>query len=110
MVACALSPAAFTVSTGEAHWHVLLRARAIETGCHVLAAAQGGTHADGRATYGHSVAIDPWGSILGEADTAEPAGEAGYRLIVAAVSGESVARARQAIPLARSRAVRSIAL
>ncbi len=57
-------PAAFTVPTGEAHWHVLLRARAIEAGCFVIAAAQTGTHADGRATYGHSLAIDPWGAVL----------------------------------------------
>ena len=57
-------PAAFTVPTGHAHWHVLMRARAIETGAFVIAAAQVGTHADGRATYGHSLAIDPWGEIL----------------------------------------------
>jgi deaminated glutathione amidase len=64
-----LVPAAFTVPTGEAHWHVLLRARAIETGSYVLAAAQGGTHDSGRATYGHSLAIDPWGRIIAEAGT-----------------------------------------
>ena len=57
-------PAAFTVPTGQAHWHVLLRARAIETGCFVVAAAQSGTHADGRATYGHSLVVDPWGEVL----------------------------------------------
>ena len=57
-------PAAFTRPTGAAHWHVLLRARAIEAGCFVLAAAQTGEHADGRATYGHSLAIDPWGEVL----------------------------------------------
>jgi predicted amidohydrolase len=62
-------PAAFTQTTGAAHWHVLLRARAIETGSFVIAAAQGGTHADGRDTYGHSMIIDPWGAILAEADT-----------------------------------------
>ena len=60
-------PAAFTVETGEAHWQTLLRARAIETGCYVLAAAQTGKHATGRSTYGHSLAIDPWGEILGDA-------------------------------------------
>lgn len=59
-------PAAFTVPTGEAHWEVLLRARAIETGCFVLAAAQGGQHQNGRATYGHSMIIDPWGRVLAE--------------------------------------------
>lgn len=57
-------PAAFTVPTGRAHWHVLLRARAIEAGVFVIAAAQTGTHEDGRSTYGHSLAIDPWGEVL----------------------------------------------
>jgi predicted amidohydrolase len=56
-------PAAFTVPTGEAHWHTLLRARAIEAGCWVIAAAQTGQHEDGRATYGHSLVIDPWGTV-----------------------------------------------
>jgi predicted amidohydrolase len=62
-------PAAFTVPTGEAHWHVLLRARAIENGAFVFAPAQGGTHANGRKTYGHSLIIDPWGKVLAEAGT-----------------------------------------
>ena len=57
-------PAAFTVPTGKAHWHTLLRARAIEAEAYVVAAAQSGTHEDGRATYGHSLVIDPWGEIL----------------------------------------------
>ena len=57
-------PAAFTVPTGRAHWHTLLRARAIESACFVIAAAQSGTHADGRQTYGHSLVIDPWGDII----------------------------------------------
>jgi predicted amidohydrolase len=57
-------PAAFTVPTGEAHWHVLLRARAIEAGAFVIAAAQVGRHADGRTTYGHSLVVDPWGQVL----------------------------------------------
>jgi deaminated glutathione amidase len=57
-------PAAFTVPTGRAHWHILLRARAIEAGAFVIAAAQSGTHADGRATYGHSLVVDPWGEVL----------------------------------------------
>jgi len=56
-------PAAFTVPTGQAHWHVMMRARAIEAGCWVIAAAQGGHHEDGRATYGHSLVVDPWGEI-----------------------------------------------
>jgi deaminated glutathione amidase len=63
-------PAAFTVPTGEAHWHSLLRARAIETGCFIIAPAQCGTHAGGRRTFGHSLIIDPWGTILAEADDA----------------------------------------
>lgn len=57
-------PAAFTVPTGKAHWHVLMRARAIESACFVVAAAQSGTHADGRETFGHSLVVDPWGEVL----------------------------------------------
>jgi deaminated glutathione amidase len=57
-------PAAFTVPTGKAHWHVLLRARAIEAACFIVAAAQSGSHEDGRETYGHSLVVDPWGEIL----------------------------------------------
>ncbi|QJU57695.1 carbon-nitrogen hydrolase family protein [Sphingomonas sp. AP4-R1] len=64
-------PAAFTVPTGKAHWHVLLRARAIEAGAFVVAAAQTGRHEDGRETYGHSLAIDPWGEVA--LDMGEPA-------------------------------------
>ena len=67
-----LVPAAFTVPTGEAHWHVLLRARAIEAGCFVIAPAQTGRHDDGRETYGHSLVIDPWGEVL--LDMGEQAG------------------------------------
>ena len=61
-----LVPSAFTVPTGTAHWRVLLRARAIENQCYVLAAAQGGTHASGRQTYGHSMLIDPWGEVVAD--------------------------------------------
>lgn len=103
-------PAAFTVSTGEAHWHVLMRARAIETGCHVIAAAQSGTHADGRETYGHSLAVDPWGAVLSDAGTGSETGDRGYRLSFAPIADAAVDRARQAIPLARSRANRNINL
>ena len=103
-------PAAFTVSTGEAHWHVLMRARAIETGCHVLAAAQGGTHQDGRQTYGHSVAVDPWGAILADAGATADVGGKGYALTLAPVDVAAMQRARQAIPLARSRANRAVTL
>ena len=60
-------PAAFTQVTGEAHWHILLRARAIETGSYILAPAQGGTHHNGRKTFGHSLIVGPWGEILAEA-------------------------------------------
>ena len=62
-------PSSFTVPTGEAHWHVLLRARAIENGAFVIAAAQGGLHANGRKTYGHSLIVAPWGEVLAEAGT-----------------------------------------
>lgn len=67
-------PAAFTRPTGEAHWHILLRARAIETGSFVVAAAQTGLHADGRETYGHSLVVDPWGDVL--LDMGDAPGEA----------------------------------
>jgi len=66
-------PSAFTVPTGQAHWEVLLRARAIETGSFVLAAAQAGHHADGRETWGHSLAIDPWGTVLADLGQGAPA-------------------------------------
>ena len=59
-------PSAFTYDTGKAHWHSLLKARAIETGSYVIAAAQKGTHENKRKTYGHSLVIDPWGKILAE--------------------------------------------
>jgi predicted amidohydrolase len=85
-------PAAFTVPTGQAHWHVLLRARAIETGSYVIAAAQGGQHANGRATYGHSLIIDPWGRIIGELEHDEPG------VLVADISLDHVADARQRVP------------
>jgi predicted amidohydrolase len=102
-------PAAFTVSTGEAHWHILLRARAIETGCHILAAAQHGTHADGRATYGHSLAVDPWGGILADATTGST-GDSDFALAFAPIDKEAERRARQAIPLKRSRTMRAVTL
>jgi len=85
-------PAAFTRPTGEAHWEILLRARAIETGSFVLAAAQGGFHEDGRGTWGHSMAISPWGEILAVADHDEPG------VVLADLDLEAVARARAAIP------------
>lgn len=85
-------PAAFTVPTGQAHWHVLLRARAIETGSYVIAAAQGGQHPNGRATYGHSIIIDPWGRILAELEHDAPA------VLMADITLDRVVDARQRIP------------
>ena len=85
-------PAAFTRVTGAAHWHVLVRARAIETGCFVLAPAQGGQHEDGRETFGHSLIVSPWGEILAEADHDEP----GY--ILADLDLSEVIKARARIP------------
>lgn len=85
-------PAAFTRVTGEAHWHALLRARAIETGCFVLAPAQGGLHEDGRETYGHSLIVSPWGEILAEAKGEEPG------IILADLDLHQVAKARARIP------------
>ena len=84
-------PSAFTKQTGEAHWHVLLRARAIENGCFVFAAAQGGTHENGRETFGHSLAIDPWGRVLAEGGV-EPA------VVLADVDLAAIAGARARIP------------
>ena len=84
-------PAAFTQTTGEAHWHVLLRARAIETGCYVIAPAQCGRHADGRETYGRSLIISPWGEILAEGGT-DPG------LVMAEIDLDEVAKARKRIP------------
>jgi predicted amidohydrolase len=84
-------PAAFTKQTGEAHWHVLIRARAIENGCYVFAAAQGGTHENGRSTFGHSLVVDPWGRILAEGDT-EPG------IVIAKVDPAEVAAARGRVP------------
>ena len=84
-------PAAFTALSGKAHWHVLLRARAIETGCYVVAPAQSGTHADGRKTYGHSLIINPWGEIIAEAKD-------GDAIIFAALDLSATTRAQNAIP------------
>ena len=85
-------PSAFTRKTGEAHWHVLLRARAIENGCFVLAAAQAGKHESGRETFGHSLIVSPWGDIIAEGDGAQPG------VVVANIDPRSVLEARQRIP------------
>lgn len=85
-------PSAFTVPTGLAHWHVLLRARAIENGAFVIAAAQGGTHAGGRRTYGHSLIVGPWGEVLAEAPDDSPG------VIVADIDPIQSAHARARLP------------
>jgi predicted amidohydrolase len=84
-------PSAFTRQTGEAHWHVLNRARAIENGCFVLAAAQGGKHENGRETFGHSLVVDPWGRIIAEGGT-EPG------VVLAEIDPAEVVAARARIP------------
>lgn len=85
-------PSAFTVPTGRAHWHVLLRARAIETGCFVFAPAQVGVHANGRSTFGHSVVIAPWGEVLADAGGSDPG------LITAEIDMAKVEEARRSVP------------
>ncbi|TIU63014.1 MAG: carbon-nitrogen hydrolase family protein, partial [Mesorhizobium sp.] len=89
-------PAAFTRQTGEAHWHVLLRARAIENGAYVIAAAQGGLHEDGRETYGHSLIVDPWGRVIAEAAHNEPG------VILAEIDPAQSLAARRKIPNLRN--------
>ncbi len=84
-------PSAFTKQTGEAHWHVLMRARAIENGCFVFAAAQGGKHENGRDTFGHSLIVDPWGCVLAEGGT-EPG------VVMAEIDLAKVTEARARIP------------
>ena len=85
-------PAAFTRTTGEAHWEVLIRARAIETGSFVLAPAQGGKHEDGRGTYGHSMVVAPWGEVVAHLDHDEPG------VLLADLDLTAAAKARAAIP------------
>lgn len=85
-------PAAFTVPTGEAHWETLLRARAIETGAFVLAPAQGGTHEDGRKTWGRSIVVDPWGRVIAKLDHDEPG------VLHAVLDLDAVAKARSSMP------------
>jgi predicted amidohydrolase len=84
-------PSAFTVPTGKAHWHVLMRARAIENGCFVFAPAQWGEHAEGRRTYGHSLIVDPWGEVLADA------GE-GVAIVSARIEVDAIAKARRMVP------------
>ncbi|MDB2415139.1 carbon-nitrogen hydrolase family protein [Rickettsiales bacterium] len=84
-------PAAFTKKTGEAHWHTLLKARAIETGCFIIAPAQTGTHPANRKTFGHSLIIDPWGKIISEAGTGE-------EIIYAQIDLKMVEKIRKQLP------------
>ena len=90
---CLSIPAAFAKRTGEAHWHTLLRARAIETGCYVIAPAQCGTHPGGRETFGYSMIIDPWGEIIAEAN----ADETGF--IMTEIDPARVAEVRRQMPV-----------
>jgi deaminated glutathione amidase len=85
-------PSAFTRPTGQAHWEVLLRARAVETGAYVLAPAQGGLHADGRATWGHSLVVEPWGEVVARLEDDEPG------VLLADLDLSKVAAARTAVP------------
>lgn len=87
-------PSSFTVPTGRAHWHALMRARAIENGCFVFAPAQWGEHAEGRRTYGHSLIVDPWGEVLGDA------GE-GVGIVSARIAPERIAEVRHMVPSLR---------
>jgi predicted amidohydrolase len=84
-------PSAFTVPTGQAHWQVLMRARAIENGCFVFAPAQWGEHAEGRRTYGHSLIVDPWGEVLADA------GE-GVGIVTARIEVDAISKARRMVP------------
>lgn len=90
------APAAFTRQTGEAHWHILQRARAIENGAFVVSAAQAGHHADGRDTYGHSLIVSPWGEVMAEA------GGEGPEVILAEIDPELSREARERIPALRN--------
>ncbi|MFS2033185.1 carbon-nitrogen hydrolase family protein [Polaromonas sp. CT11-55] len=91
-----LVPSAFTYTTGQAHWEVLLRARAIENQAYVLAAAQGGVHENGRHTWGHTMAVDPWGQILAER-------EEGPGVVMAEVLGSNLRGVRERLPALRHR-------
>ncbi|OGT33644.1 MAG: acyltransferase [Gammaproteobacteria bacterium RIFCSPHIGHO2_02_FULL_39_13] len=86
-------PAAFTVPTGKAHWQLLARARAVDTFCYVIGAAQGGTHENGRQTYGHSLIVDPWGTIAAEAP------QSGDHIIYADIDLEKMKNIRRKIPV-----------
>ncbi|MDR5830295.1 carbon-nitrogen hydrolase family protein [Caballeronia sp. LP006] len=97
---CALMvvPSAFTYTTGKAHWEILLRARAIENQCYVLAAAQGGKHENGRRTFGHSILIDPWGEIIDVRDE-------GAGVVAGQIDPARIASVRQSLPAYRHRVI-----
>lgn len=97
-------PAAFTVPTGRAHWEVLLRARAIETGSFVVAAAQGGAHENGRATWGHSMIVDPWGKVLAARADDTPG------VVVADIDTARVAEVRARVPALANRRAFSLSV
>jgi nitrilase len=84
-------PSAFTYTTGRAHWELLLRARAVENQCYVLAPAQGGTHENGRRTWGHSLIVDPWGEVVACLDEGEG-------IAVASIEAERIAAVRRQLP------------
>lgn len=98
-LALILVPAAFTATTGAAHWHLLLRARAVENQCYVLAAAQGGEHPNQRRTYGHSLLIDPWGEIVAELDE-------GPGIVVGDIVQARINEVRAQLPALRHRVFR----
>jgi len=98
-LALILVPAAFTATTGAAHWHLLLRARAVENQCYVLAAAQGGAHPNGRRTYGHSLLVDPWGEVVAE----QPEGPG---IVVGDVDPARLAEVRAELPALAHRVFR----
>ena len=95
-MALILVPAAFTVPTGNAHWSLLLRARAVENQCYLLAAAQGGVHPNGRATYGHSMLVDPWGDVVAEHAV-------GSGIVVGEVDAARIADVRRKLPALQHR-------
>jgi nitrilase len=84
-------PSAFTYPTGEAHWELLLRARAVENQCYVIAPAQGGRHENGRRTWGHSLIADPWGQVLACRDEGEG-------VVLAEIDRERIAEVRRQLP------------
>jgi nitrilase len=91
-------PSAFTYTTGQAHWELLLRARAVENQCYVVAAAQGGRHENGRHTWGHSLIADPWGEVV--AERAE-----GEGLAIAEIDADRIADVRRRLPSLRHRRI-----